>query len=122
VRWPEKGDRNTSFFHGVCSERRRSKRIGRLKKDGGGWVEEEEEKRRFITNYFRDLFRSGGVVDSHELTDIVPSQVTEEMNNSLVAEITSEEVKSALDAIGDLKAPGPDGMPALFYKRFWEVV
>ena len=122
MRWLEKGDRNTSFFHAVCSERRRSNRIGRLKKDDGGWVEEEEEKRRFITNYFRDLFRSGGVVDSHELTDIVPSRVTDEMNNSLVAEFTPEEVKSALTAIGDLKAPGLDGMPALFYKNFWEIV
>jgi hypothetical protein len=27
-----------------------------------------------------------------------------------------------LESIGDLKAPGPDGMHAIFYKRFWDVV
>jgi hypothetical protein len=31
-------------------------------------------------------------------------------------------VKLALDSIGDLKAPDPDGMPAVFYKKFWHVV
>jgi hypothetical protein len=40
------------------------------------------------------------------------------MNNLLTREFTGEEVKSALESIGDLKAPGPDGMPAIFYKRF----
>ena len=29
---------------------------------------------------------------------------------------------SALDSIGDLKAPGPDGLPSIFFKSFWDVV
>jgi hypothetical protein len=32
------------------------------------------------------------------------------------------EVKAALDHIGDLKAPGPDGMPSLFYKKYWHIM
>lgn len=44
------------------------------------------------------------------------------MNELLLAPFTREELKLALDAIGDLKAPGPDGMPALFYKKFWLTV
>jgi hypothetical protein len=32
------------------------------------------------------------------------------MNKSLLKEFTQEEVKGALDSIGDLKAPGNDGM------------
>lgn len=44
------------------------------------------------------------------------------MNDTLLQEFTATEVKVALDSIGDLKAPGPDGMPAVFYKRFWENV
>jgi len=44
------------------------------------------------------------------------------MNEELVKEYTEEEVKLALDSIGDLKAPGPNDMPALFYKKFWYTV
>ena len=44
------------------------------------------------------------------------------MNQILCAEYSREEVKSAIDDIGDLKALGPYGMPALFYKRFWHIV
>jgi hypothetical protein len=37
------------------------------------------------------------------------------MNASLRADYTTDEIKEALDSIGDLKAPGPDGMPAIFF-------
>jgi hypothetical protein len=44
------------------------------------------------------------------------------MNEMLGAEFTREEVKEALDSMGDLKAPGADGMPVVFYKKFWSLV
>jgi hypothetical protein len=44
------------------------------------------------------------------------------MNEMLSSEFTREEVKAALDSMGDLKAPGADGMPAVFYKKFWALV
>jgi hypothetical protein len=44
------------------------------------------------------------------------------MNDNLTREFSAEEVKNTLDTIRDMKAPGPDGMPSLFYKHFWEVV
>jgi hypothetical protein len=44
------------------------------------------------------------------------------MNAFLLREFTEEEVKNALDSIGDLKAPGPNGMPSVFYKNIWDIV
>lgn len=35
---------------------------------------------------------------------------------------TREEVAQNLKSIGNLKAPGPDGMLALFYKEYWDDV
>jgi hypothetical protein len=44
------------------------------------------------------------------------------MNQALLADYTDEEITSALHGIGDLKAPCPDGMPAIFFKKFWDLV
>ena len=45
--------------------------------------------------------------------------VTDEMNVDLVKEFIELEVKEALNQMAPLKAPGPDGMPPLFYQHFW---
>jgi hypothetical protein len=45
-----------------------------------------------------------------------------EMNNLLTDDFTAEEVKAALDAIGNLKVLGSDGMPIVFFKKHWDVV
>ena len=49
-------------------------------------------------------------------------RVSKEMNNALLAPYTTEDVRKALFDIGDLKAPGPDGLHTIFYKRFWPML
>ena len=44
------------------------------------------------------------------------------MNKGLLDTFTHDEVRRALFQIGDLKAPGPDGMHAVFCKRFREIL
>lgn len=120
--WLRFGDRNTSYFHAVASERKRMNVIKNLKREGGGVVEREEEIGPFITNHYKSLFTSSAGPVNDDLLCHVPETVTGDMNDSLTRVFLAEEVKEALDSIGDLKAPGPDGMPAIFYKRFWEMV
>jgi hypothetical protein len=43
-------------------------------------------------------------------------------DNHLLHDFSAVEVRKALDSIGDLKAPGPDGTLSLFYKKFWDIV
>jgi hypothetical protein len=42
------------------------------------------------------------------------------MNQVLMEHYTDEEIREALEGIGDLKASGADGIPTLFYKKILE--
>ena len=57
-----------------------------------------------------------------ECLNAVPRKVTPKMHDTLSNEFSAEEVKVALFQMGPTKVPGPDGMNALFFQRFWHVV
>lgn len=44
-----------------------------------------------------------------------------DMAEQLVKEVTDQEIKDALDGIGNDKAPGPDGYNSWFFKKSWSV-
>ena len=78
--------------------------------------------RTMVHNYFTYFFQSEIQEINENVLNAVNVKVTSEMNQGLLAPFTHEEVKNALFSIGDLKAPGPDGLHAIFYKRFWNML
>lgn len=97
-------------------------RIRKLRREDGSVVEEEEAMKEVVTSYFINLFTSFAGHRLEELLSHIDSRVTPPMNELLCKEFTEKEVLAAIDSIGDLKAPGPDGMPSLFYKKCWDIV
>jgi len=85
-------------------------------------VKEDKEIVALITNFYKDLFHSHAGSRYDELLEKVHPKVSSDMNAALQREVSDEEIKSALDCMGALKAPGMDGMPVLFYKHFWDIV
>ena len=74
------------------------------------------------TRYYEELFTSSNPSLTAKTLEKIPCTVTEEMNEDLVRDFLELEVKEALHHMAPLKAPGPDGMPPLFYQHFWEVM
>ena len=75
-----------------------------------------------VKEYFANLITSEvHEVDQNVLRD-VNRRVTTDMNHLLLAPFSREEVKKALFSIGDLKAPSPDGLHAIFFKHFWNML
>ena len=85
-------------------------------------MEEIEDIARVATNYFDSLFTAGTCSQMEECLDMVMSKVTLDMQQVLSSEFTANEIKTVVFQMGPTKALGPDGMNALFYKKFWHVV
>lgn len=75
-----------------------------------------------VTDYFSSIFTPVAGLPYGDFLNIIEPKITDQMNAFLMADFTADEVKKALDSIGDLKAPGADGMPAIFYRKYWQLV
>ena len=56
-----------------------------------------------------------------QVLSTVPVKVTQHMNDLLTSPYINEEVKTALFQMFPTKLPGPDGFPAHFYQRHWDI-
>ena len=83
------------------------------------WHEEEAEIAGIFVDYYTCLFSSSSPMDFEEILHAIEPKVSREMNDDLSLEFHEGEVRKALKQMYPLKAPGPDGMPPLFYQHFW---
>lgn len=120
--WLLHGDRNTAFFHKAAMARKKRNQIKKLMDDNGTWHQGSDELKQLISGYFINLFSSEVQSPDLNVLSRVHPRVTQEMNTALLATYTAEEVRKALFDIGDFKAPGPDGLHSVFYKRFWPML
>ena len=76
----------------------------------------------FIANQYQQLFMSSAGTNMDEVLACVQNKVSQSINDNLAVPFTGDEVWRALKDMGDLKAPGSDGITVIFYKRFWNLV
>ncbi|KAG7535395.1 Endonuclease/exonuclease/phosphatase superfamily [Arabidopsis thaliana x Arabidopsis arenosa] len=120
--WLDEGDENTKYFHASTKQRRAINRIIGLQDHNGTWIESEEGIEQIAVEYFNTLFTATAHDGEFQVLRDVPEIVTTDMNSSLTREVSLEEVKKAVFEMNPTKAPGPDGMTALFYQRFWPII
>ena len=122
VQWLNEGDANTRFFHQSTLQRRRRNKVIALKNDDGQWVDNPLQVKRMVDGHFMEMFKSSGPRDWEEVLACVIRKVSPEMNASLSALASVEEVRDAALHMGGLKAPGPDSFSGIFYQKNWDIL
>jgi hypothetical protein len=121
VQWLAAGDKNTHFFHMRASQRRKKNTIVELKREDGSLASGKEELGEMASSFYKELYTSEGIQGLEEVMSLVPVKVSSGMNEMLDSPFDAAEVKKALFEMYPTKAPGPDGFPAHFFQRNWEL-
>ncbi|KAL5568577.1 hypothetical protein UlMin_025152 [Ulmus minor] len=122
VQWRLEGDRCSRFFFMTTMIRQKSNRIDCLKLDDGVWIHARNQIGNLFSARFESVFDSPFQPPLVDFSTLVDPIVTEEDNVELLRIPTGEEVRNVVFSMGAFKAPGPDGMTALFYKHYWDIV
>ena len=122
VNWINYGDANTRFFHLTASYRKQRNRIFKLRDANDRWITDTQELKNAVKIHFADIFRSTGNRDFSRLISLVPRMISEDMNQSLCKEVSDAEILAAVNHLGPLKAPGKDGFPGFFFRKYWDIV
>ncbi|CAB1347092.1 unnamed protein product [Coregonus sp. 'balchen'] len=92
-----------------------------VREENGRVVRETEEIVKVTTEHFQGFFqeRAVDVEQGNVFLEHLSRRVPEDIRQAMEAQISLEEVESALRRMGKGKVPGMDGLPAEFYLKYW---
>lgn len=122
VQWMGLGDRNTKYFHTKASERKKKNIISKIMDERGNWRESALEIAKVAVSYFEKLYMTSNPDKILEVVEAIDPKVSAEMNQSLIKQFSRDEVEAALKQMHSSKSPSLDGMPALFYQKYWDIM
>ncbi|WJX27814.1 hypothetical protein P8452_16597 [Trifolium repens] len=120
--WLKDGDKNTKFFHNKANQRNKVNYIRKIKDESGTWWKRDDHIEKTFLNYFGGLFSSSNPFEAEATCEVVKGKLSVDHKSWCDLEFTCDEVKEAIHQMHPLKAPGPDGISALFYQKYWHIV
>lgn len=122
ITWLKDGDRNANFFHAKSVWRARKNRIKKIEDLNGTVHTVKQTMEHAATSYFQDIFSAKSNLDASPIIDLITPVIDAETNARLCTVFSEKEISDALFQIGPLKALGPDGFPARFFQRNWDIL
>ena len=125
--WTQIGDRaNGNFFR--CKGPHNAKTlVTHLRQEDGSISWDPVEMRNIATRFYNTLLEAEK--DSEEarecrnkVWDKIQPKISKEMNDLLLAPMTEEELREALQALPRNSCPGLDGLSSAFFLEYWDVI
>jgi hypothetical protein len=120
-KWILQGDANTAYFRAIANGRRRKCSIPYLW-EGDHLLEDPVELSSHIYSFYKELFSAGPRSGVSLAADLWPprARVSADENAELTLPFLPEEVARAISGMKACSAPGPDGLPVVFFQKFWD--
>ncbi|XP_075656475.1 uncharacterized protein LOC142626562 [Castanea sativa] len=107
VQWLTNGDRNTSYFHGIATQRKSKNFIKGIRAFFGEWVMDETVVSDIVVDFYSKLFSSSRPHDIDRVLEGVQLVVSSSMNAELTKPYTREEVDITIKKHGSDDCPWP---------------
>lgn len=124
--WIVQGDRSTKYFQTVVKQRRAQSRILHLKTVDGNTTKDLKVIESTLVEHFRNQYAEVETKSIQtlmkELATLAIPKIDQHQQSYLYSLVTDAEIEKAVYQLGSHKAPGPDGIPAFFYKEYWSIV
>uniref|UniRef100_A0A2N9GPX3 Reverse transcriptase zinc-binding domain-containing protein n=1 Tax=Fagus sylvatica TaxID=28930 RepID=A0A2N9GPX3_FAGSY len=120
--WLRKGDRNSKFFHLSTVVRRRRNLISEIQLSDGQWIHSRDDIESYFSMQFQNIFQTSNPHIPPQLEGLFTPCITELENTNLSRVPELSEIKEVVWDMHPMKAPGPDGLPGLFFKKYWSTV
>jgi hypothetical protein len=121
--WVLQGDANTKYFHAMANGRRRKCCISSLVSDQGV-ITDKRLIQQHIYEFYRQLLgaEEARVCGLHPNAWSSEARVSQEENDNLMRTISEKELEAIVIDMKSDTAPGPDGFPVFFFKKFLGLV
>ncbi|MFS7917032.1 putative RNA-directed DNA polymerase [Helianthus anomalus] len=120
--WLKEGDHNSKFFHRMVKSNQNRNRIHMIEDVNGTVHSGNAVADQFVSHFKSVLGVAANTTPIHDPSSLFSKCVSPDDAQSMVQDVTDDEIKTALFGIEDCKAPGPDGYSAKFFKSAWNVV
>ena len=123
-RWFNEGEKNTKYFLNLEKRHCKQSVITRLKTDGDIFVTTDKDFLNLSESFYKNLYSSRAEKQVSYTDDFWKhvrneNPVSEDEIISCEGKLSKEECLQALKAMECNKSQGSDGLPADFYKIFW---
>lgn len=121
-KWNALGDTNTYFFYRSAKARKVKNEIKMIQNKEGDWMMGQNQIKQTIFDHFQEIFMVNTTTNEESQIPSglgsITSHLTQRHIDVLNKPFTSSDIREVVFQMGDLKAPDPDGVLAIFFQKY----